>query len=344
MKEIMLNNTIAKTLSGLSVGEPTVFEHLAAFPLRGAPRAVEDYLTLEQALSSKTARVTEISESGSVPELRFVNDGDTPVLLLDGEELVGAKQNRILNLTILVAPRTEILIPVSCVEQGRWSRRSEEFSAARRTMYARGRAEKMEHVSMAMAMAGGGSRRANQGAVWESVMDKAACMDVSSDTGAMSDIYENRQEKLAEYTRAFVPGDGQCGALFCLGGRVAGLELFDRPAVFGALFPALVQSYALDAMEGRLRGGAATRDALGEFLMEVSETTPQRFDALGMGEDLRFRDTRVSGAALEVEGKLVHLLAYAHHSHAGDTSQQDASAGSGYRSHVLPFSRRRRGH
>ncbi|MCJ7555964.1 MAG: hypothetical protein MUP90_03495 [Gammaproteobacteria bacterium] len=342
MKEIMQNNTIAKTVSGLSVGEPTVFEHLAAFPLRGAPRAVEDYLTLEQALGSKTARVTEISESGSVPELRFVNDGNTPVLLLDGEELVGAKQNRILNLTILVAAKSEILIPVSCVEQGRWSRRSEEFTAARRTMYARGRAEKMEHVSMSMA--GGGSRRANQGAVWESVMDKAACMDVSSDTGAMSDIYENRQEKLGEYTRAFVAGDGQCGALFCLGGRVAGLELFDRPAVFGALFPALVQSYALDAMEGRLQGGAASRDAVGDFLMEVSETSAQRFDALGMGEDLRFRDTRVSGAALEVEGQLVHLLAYARHSHAGDAGEQDATGESGYHSRVLPFSRRRRGH
>ena len=337
----MQNNTIAKTVSGLSVGSPTVFEHLAAFPLRGAARAVEDYLTLEQALTGKTARVTEISESGSVPELRFVNDGNTPVLLLDGEELVGAKQNRILNLTILVAARSEILIPVSCVEQGRWSRRSEEFTAARRTMYARGRAEKMEHVSMAMA---GGSRRANQGAVWSSVTDKAACMGVSSDTGAMSDIYENRQAKLAEYTGAFVAGDEQCGAVFCLGGRVAGLELFDRPAVFGALFPALVQSYALDAMEGRLQGGVVSPDAVGEFLMELSETSARRFDALGIGEDLRFRDTRVSGAALEVEGRLVHLLAYARHSHTGDGEQKDATGEPGYRSRVLPFSRRRRGH
>ena len=42
MTEIMQNNTIAKTVSGLSVGEATVFEHLAGFPLSGAARAVDD--------------------------------------------------------------------------------------------------------------------------------------------------------------------------------------------------------------------------------------------------------------------------------------------------------------
>ena len=338
----MHNNTIAKTLSELTLGEPTVFEDLAAFPLQGPQGAVRDYLTLEQALSSKTARVTEVSDAGSVPELKFVNDGVAPVLLLDGEELVGAKQNRILNLTILVPAHSSILIPVSCVERGRWSRRSQEFSAARRTMYARGRAEKMEHVSAAMSV--GGSRRANQGAVWASVMDKAHCMDVSSDTEAMSDIFENRQQKLNEYMKAFPVADDQRGAVFCLGGRVAGLELFDRPTTFSTLMPALVQSYALDAMEGRLHGGAPEVTAVAEFLSDLGQSVPQRFDALGLGKDLRFRSTTVAGAALEIDGELLHLLAFSRHNHGGPGAGQGQSPEPGYRSQVVPFSRRRRGH
>jgi hypothetical protein len=44
-----------------------------------------------------------VSEGGSVPHLLFINDAMRPVLLLDGEELVGAKQNRVLNLTVLAA-------------------------------------------------------------------------------------------------------------------------------------------------------------------------------------------------------------------------------------------------
>ena len=43
--------------------------------------------------------ITEVSEGGSVPELRVVNKGDARILVLDGEELRGAKQNRVLNTT-----------------------------------------------------------------------------------------------------------------------------------------------------------------------------------------------------------------------------------------------------
>ena len=44
--------------------------------------------------------------AGSVPELAVKNPTDANVLLYDGEELLGAKQNRILNVTVLVAARS----------------------------------------------------------------------------------------------------------------------------------------------------------------------------------------------------------------------------------------------
>jgi hypothetical protein len=63
-------------------------------------------------------RVTEVSEAGSVPFLQVTNGAARPLLLLDGEELLGAKQNRILNTTVPVAAHTEVTIPVSCVVSG----------------------------------------------------------------------------------------------------------------------------------------------------------------------------------------------------------------------------------
>ena len=54
------------------------------------------YQLLDEALAAGTVRVMEVSESGHVPELSLLNDGDQAVQLLDGEELIGAKQNRIL--------------------------------------------------------------------------------------------------------------------------------------------------------------------------------------------------------------------------------------------------------
>ncbi len=71
--------------------------------------------------------VTEISQSGSVPELQVENKLDVRVFLMDGQELVGAKQNRILNTDVLVPASSTLKIPVSCVEQGRWHHVSQAF-------------------------------------------------------------------------------------------------------------------------------------------------------------------------------------------------------------------------
>ena len=90
------------------------------------------------ALALGTVQIGETSEAGRVPELRVLNHGDRAVFLLDGEELIGAKQNRVLNLSILVPPHSESTIPVSCVESGRWSRRSAHFGSAPRAHYAEG--------------------------------------------------------------------------------------------------------------------------------------------------------------------------------------------------------------
>jgi hypothetical protein len=59
--------------------------------------------------------MTEVDAAGSVPELLAPNPLDQHVLLYDGEELLGAKQNRILNVTVLAAAKSEARMLVSCV-------------------------------------------------------------------------------------------------------------------------------------------------------------------------------------------------------------------------------------
>jgi hypothetical protein len=109
---------VARLLGTILTAEPVVHGALAVIPLLAPSLDDPDWLTLGEA--GARARVTEVSEAGSVPFLQVANGADRPRLLLDGEELVGAKQNRILNTTVLVAAHTEVTIPVSCVEQGRW--------------------------------------------------------------------------------------------------------------------------------------------------------------------------------------------------------------------------------
>lgn len=321
--------TIRETLSNLSLGQPTVFGNLAAYPLLGAVAEAPSYLTLDEALGHRVARVTEIDEAGSVPELRFVNDADRAVLLLDGEELVGAKQNRVLNITILVAAKTALDIPVTCVERGRWGYRSREFASSNRTLYAQARARKTRDVSMAMAV--GGERRADQAAVWDAVSDKAARMGVHSQTEAMADIYE-QQENLQDYVQAFTARGGQKGAVFCIGGKVAGMELFDRAQSLRKLYPKLIESYALDAIEmPPSEAPAARQEQVAEFLAEVGDAGIGRYEALGLGDDLRLESPALVGAALEAGDRIVHLLAFPRE---GDTSRW-------HRSNVVSLRQRR---
>jgi hypothetical protein len=268
-----------------------------------------EYRLLEDALSAGCARVTEVSESGSVPELKFVNECDRSVLLLDGEELVGAKQNRILNLTVLAPANKAIVIPVSCVEAGRWRTESTEFASAKRAHYAAGRARKAAQVSDSLRATG--SRRSDQAAVWDDISAKAARMEAFSDTEAAAAIYEQHRTGLDEYLRAFRPVPGQAGAMFALNGNILGLDLFDSPMTLPAVLPKLVESFALDAIDNQ--GAKNVGDGMeraGGFLEETSRAEVARFPAVGEGEDLRLRGNRLAGGALVKGGRVIHLCVF----------------------------------
>jgi hypothetical protein len=119
---------VAQLLVTIVAGEPVTHGALAVIPLLALNLDDPDWLTLDEAGDS--ARVTEVSEAGGVPFLKVANGADRPLPLLDGEELIGATQNRIRNTTVLVAARTEVTIPVSCVEQERWGYRGRQFRQA----------------------------------------------------------------------------------------------------------------------------------------------------------------------------------------------------------------------
>ncbi len=69
----------------------------------------------------------------------------------------------------------------------------------------------------------------------------------------MSDIFEKEAVPLESYVETFSPIEGQVGALFAIDGRIAGLDLFDAPETFRKLFPKLLRSYGLDALNGARR-------------------------------------------------------------------------------------------
>src|SRR5215218_10973887 len=99
----------------VTIADPDVVGPLAVFPLIAAQPRTLRY----QAFTGGGVTLHELEEA-SVNDLLVSNALDVPVLLYEGEEVLGAQQNRTFDVSALVAPRSALRVPVSCVEAGRW--------------------------------------------------------------------------------------------------------------------------------------------------------------------------------------------------------------------------------
>lgn len=297
-------------LDVLKLGRRQSHKDLALFPLMAPDKGLPDYLTLEEALAQGGVRITEVSEGGSVPELRLVNDSPKAVLVVDGEELVGAKQNRIVNATFLVPGKTEVVIPVSCVEQGRWSYRTRSFGSQGRLMHATLRRNHQRAVAERLATEQ--SYRSDQGMIWSELSAKAARMSVQAPTGAMADLFEGYRDLLEDFTNAFRLVECQVGAAFALKGGIVGMECFFHQATFEKFFRKLVQSYAMDALDYQFykEDLAPSVEDPAVFIQGLREARFSEYPSIGLGRSVRLHAEGLTGAALVEDGKVLHMNAF----------------------------------
>ena len=299
--------TINTALRQVQRGETITEGRLGMIPLLDPTAGEARYLTLKEAMDRGECSVTEVSDSGSVPNLNVVNTGKTPVLILDGEQLLGAKQNRIVNLSIMLAPKSETTIPVTCVEQGRWDPKPRGFKPSEHVMYSKARADKMRHVSAQLLR--DEAPVADQGAVWGELSVKARRMNVHSNTGAMDSIFAQEKTRLDVFVKRCTPVEHQVGAVFGLDGRECGVELFDAVSTWGTFSPRLVRSWAVDAIEKREPAGRAHRTTV-DLVERLCAGSWKVSPSLGVGWDARLAANDMTCGALLVKDSLVHLAAF----------------------------------
>ncbi len=298
-------------LDDCRLGEKQVCRNLTVFPVLH-PSVVEPYyLTLEQALASRALVVTEVNKSGNVNRLKLVNNESRPVLLIEGEELRGAKQNRIVNASFLIAGNTSTNIPVSCVEEGRWHYDSHEFSSGRKVIHASLRREVKYSLRDSLDREGG--HRVDQGRVWANIAAKSRRLKVKSPTMAMSDVFDHYEDRLAVYAEAFSPVDRQVGALFAIEGTVVGLEGFGCCETLGHFFSKLINSYAMDAVESDSQDKAAPSvppSKAKAFMASLLKANGKRHPVVSLGATVSFQSRISLGSALVDDEKVLHLSAF----------------------------------
>jgi hypothetical protein len=267
-----------KQLETIDVADFQESSGLQIYGLRTCGNGALVYTTLDEALAAQVLDVTEVSEGGSVPDLKVVNRGGLPVFLMAGEQLVGAKQNRVLNASILVPANATVLIKVSCIESGRWRYRSPKFASGGTMSHGILRKLMSKHADKGYRERG--TPMSDQHEVWREVSRKLGSMGSASPTEAVNKVYEDYRERMAELLRRMHVPEGCSGAAFALGGKVAGVDLFDKPETLAKLWLKLVPAYAVDALEIGEGGGTPaplSADAVTQWIRSASRTEGTTF-------------------------------------------------------------------
>jgi hypothetical protein len=285
--------TLAHASVPFTRGEPTSFGGLALVPLFATREPELEYVGLDEAAARGLA-LTEISDAGAVGTLFVSNPLDVNVLLYDGEELVGAKQNRILDRPVLVAAQSKTPVPVTCVERGRWSCRTERFSPAPRAAY----------PELRRARATGG-----QSAAWASVGAKAMRLDAVSLTEAAEEMYTSNAASLETYVAKLPRREGQCGSIVCVAGRVVCVDYVSRSDAYAGLYTKLLRGYALDAIEHPLEV-PVPEEYIERLLARLARAQRTPVEQVGLGVSSQLVSQRFAGTDLRIGDELVALTVF----------------------------------
>ncbi len=210
-----------------------------------------------------------------------------------------------LNTTVLVAARSSVTVPVSCVEQGRWAWRGRRFASGQASLFASLRRKKAARVSAALRQ--GRGHASDQHEVWADIASRVAEHEIESPTGEMHAVYARFAGDLDQAREALAPRPRQAGAVVFLAGQWIGLDLLASSGLFARSWPRLCAGYAADAI------GVAPADDFPVWPQEVLDAVRQAplelAPAVGLGTEYRLGGA-VAGAALVHEDRLAHLMAF----------------------------------
>jgi hypothetical protein len=302
-------DTLFVWLEHLRLGEPMQSGPLTLVPVYGGevPNPLA-YRTLSEALACGEVTIAEHT-SPTVPNLQLTNHGPLPVLILDGEEVAGGLQNRVVNTTLLIPAKSGFDLPVSCIEHGRWHEASTDFKAGE-AVHPTLRRQKVEQVSASLAVVA--APIADQSAVWAEVATRHRRTGTRSATAALRDAYAANNAELTVAERDLgVPAGDPTGVVALVEGHAVCADLFDRSATLRDYWPRLVRSYALEAIGSRTREPRV--DSAQRLLGRPIGASCRPFASPGLGVDLRITGNGVVGSSLVHAGNVLHTALFRQH-------------------------------
>lgn len=293
-------NEVPSYLKVLELGEAIYYRNLTIIPIYAKEtRDKTDYITLDRAVKENYIAITEMN-GGNVPKVKIRNNSEYYVYLMCGEILTGCKQNRLVGEDVLLRPNgKEIIIPVYCVEQGRWSSVSGEFLT--------------EHSAAEPGLREMAYQKKSQSDIWKGVAKSLDAMKVESRTASYQDLYRSKEyeersrdylqrlENIPEFTKDSV------GVAVGVGNEIIAIDIFCNNNVFSNLWPKLLRSYVTNAIYKEGETANITPRKIKELLRIVNQTDFNYQNGLDLGETIKAKTKEFTCGGLLYRGNVIHL-------------------------------------
>jgi len=185
----------------------------------------------------------------------------------------------------MIAAKSKVKIPVSCVEQGRWRYKSRHFGSSDHFSSSKMRMSFKMSVTNSLPLSG--SHASDQGKVWAEVARQQKSLGISSATSAMSDTFEKYKKRVAEFQDKLKYVDGASGMAVAVGNRIVAVDLFDKPAICQKVWNRLLSGFVLDALESKSDETQASAADVHDMLGTASGMSWVKAEPVGEGEEFR---------------------------------------------------------
>ena len=302
----------ASWLKSLNLGEPQQLDAYTIYPLCVAEAGPDPNLLLtHQAIGAQVLEILEKGE-GEVQELEAVNRGDKPVVILEGDTLVGCKQNRVVARSVILGRGGKVPIPVGCMEQGCWDRTGGRFGSGKMRISPSVRSASTREILEAKKR-GQGRTSVDQSRLWADVQLCLETCDVSSPSSDFNATVLEFGDEALDLSRTLKKHPGQVGVLVTAGGSFLGLELAGHPDTWNELADRTLPAFLMD------RGWAAEDPSpdkdpgteASAWLSRIQNTPITLTPGLGQGKEIDVEDGDLAGSGLWYEDQLVHLAVFA---------------------------------
>lgn len=269
------------------------------------------YISLAKALRKNYIEVKEIDQSGRVNNLSLVNKSKKFIFISDGDILTGAKQNRVMNTSVLVYPESTLNVPVSCVERGRWRYSQREFSDSEFSAPVKMRGSKAKDIKQNLKI--NNRYFADQSKVWSEVNEYERVYSCNSDTSNLSDIFYEKRQDIESLIKEFKPDKNSNGLAIFVYNKLVNLEIYNRKKIYIEYFAKLLKSAAFDLVFTKRCENKITESEAhfktNDFMNKHNDIKFDIHKGVGAGTEKRFETQDFTGFELDYENIMIHIAA-----------------------------------